>query len=81
MSSFVKCSNYIGDTFRMMKEEKIDRVLLAGHLGKPIKVAGGVMNTHSEVWRQKNGDPGRLRSKGGARAGSGRLAPWHEYDR
>ena len=47
MSSFVKCSNYIGDTFRMMKEEKIDRVLLAGHLGKLIKVAGGVMNTHS----------------------------------
>lgn len=48
MSSFVKCSNYIGDTFRMMKEEKIDRVLLAGHLGKLIKVAGGVMNTHSK---------------------------------
>ena len=32
----------------MMKEEKIDRVLLAGHLGKLIKVAGGVMNTHSK---------------------------------
>ncbi len=48
MSSFVKCSNFIGDTFRMMEEEKIEKVLLAGHLGKMIKVAGGVMNTHSK---------------------------------
>lgn len=48
LSSFVKSSNFIGDTFRMMEEEKIERVLLAGHLGKMIKVAGGVMNTHSK---------------------------------
>ena len=47
MDSFVKCSNFIGDTFQMMKEEKIEKVLLAGHVGKLIKVAGGVMNTHS----------------------------------
>lgn len=48
MSSFVKCSNFVGDTFGMMKEEKIEKALLAGHLGKMIKVAGGVMNTHSK---------------------------------
>lgn len=48
MAFFVKCSNFIGDTFRMMKEEKIEKVLLAGHLGKLIKVAGGAMNTHSK---------------------------------
>ena len=48
MSSFVKCSNFIGDAFGMMEEEKIEKVLLAGHLGKMIKVAGGVMNTHSK---------------------------------
>ncbi|WP_125140186.1 cobalt-precorrin-5B (C(1))-methyltransferase CbiD [Clostridium transplantifaecale] len=48
MSSFVKCSNFIGDTFGMMAEEKVEKVLLAGHLGKMIKVAGGVMNTHSK---------------------------------
>ena len=47
LDSFVKCSNFIGDTFRMMKEEHIEKVLLAGHVGKLIKVAGGVMNTHS----------------------------------
>lgn len=48
MSSFVKCSNFIGDAFGIMEEEKIEQVLLAGHLGKMIKVAGGVMNTHSK---------------------------------
>lgn len=48
MDSFVKCSNFIGETFLMMKEEGIERVLLAGHIGKLIKVAGGVLNTHSK---------------------------------
>lgn len=47
VASFVKCSNYIGDTFQMMKEEGIGRVLLAGHPGKLVKVAGGMLNTHS----------------------------------
>lgn len=47
MSSFVKCSNFVGDAVRMMEEEGIKSVLFAGHLGKLIKVAGGVLNTHS----------------------------------
>lgn len=47
LDSFVKCSNFIGDTVRMMREEGIRRVLLAGHQGKLIKVAAGVLNTHS----------------------------------
>lgn len=48
MDSFVKCSNFVGETFAMLKEEGIRQVLFAGHLGKLIKVAGGVMNTHSK---------------------------------
>lgn len=48
MDSFVKCSNFIGETFRILCEERIETVLLAGHIGKLIKVAGGVMNTHSK---------------------------------
>lgn len=47
MDSFVKCSNFVGETFSMLREEGISQVLFAGHLGKLIKVAGGVMNTHS----------------------------------
>ncbi len=48
MESFVRCSNFVGETFGMMAEAGIKEVLFAGHLGKLIKVAGGVMNTHSK---------------------------------
>lgn len=44
----VKCSNFIGLTIDMAVEEGFKRLLLAGHIGKLIKVAGGIMNTHSQ---------------------------------
>ena len=47
MENFIKCSNFIGDSFKMLAQEGIHRALLAGHIGKLVKVAGGVMNTHS----------------------------------
>lgn len=43
----VKCSNFIGDTIDMAVELGFRRLLLTGHIGKLIKVAGGIMNTHS----------------------------------
>ena len=43
----VKCSNYIGETIDMAVELGFRKMLLAGHVGKLIKVAGGIMNTHS----------------------------------
>ncbi len=43
----VKCSNFIGLTIDMAVEEGFKRLLLAGHIGKLVKVAGGIMNTHS----------------------------------
>ena len=43
----VKCSNFIGLTIDMAVEEGFRHLLLAGHIGKLIKVAGGIMNTHS----------------------------------
>lgn len=43
----VKCSNFIGDTIDMALEAGFQRMLLTGHIGKLIKVAGGIMNTHS----------------------------------
>lgn len=48
MDAFVKCSNFVGETFSMLKEEGVRQALFAGHLGKLIKVAGGVMDTHSK---------------------------------
>lgn len=43
----VKCGNFIGLTVDMAKEEGFGELLLVGHIGKLIKVAGGIMNTHS----------------------------------
>ena len=42
----VKCSNFIGKTIDMAVELGFKKLLLAGHIGKLIKVAGGIMNTH-----------------------------------
>ncbi|MCM1253356.1 MAG: cobalt-precorrin-5B (C(1))-methyltransferase CbiD [Clostridium sp.] len=44
----VKCSNFIGETIDMMVELGFQKMLLTGHIGKLIKVAGGIMNTHSK---------------------------------
>lgn len=43
----VKCSNFIGDTVDIAAELQYKGLLLTGHIGKLIKVAGGIMNTHS----------------------------------
>lgn len=44
----VKCSNFIGDTIDMAAELGFEKMLLTGHIGKLIKVSGGIMNTHSK---------------------------------
>jgi len=44
----VKCSNFIGDTIDMVREIGFSGMLLTGHIGKLIKVSGGMMNTHSK---------------------------------
>lgn len=44
----VKCSNFIGDTIDMAVELGFEKMLLTGHIGKLIKMAGGIMNTHSK---------------------------------
>lgn len=43
----VKCSNFIGETVDYAMELSVGGILLTGHLGKMIKLAGGIMNTHS----------------------------------
>ena len=43
----VKCSNYIGDAIDDGVRLKMDGLLLVGHVGKLVKIAAGVMNTHS----------------------------------
>ncbi|WP_174819754.1 cobalt-precorrin-5B (C(1))-methyltransferase CbiD [Pseudobutyrivibrio xylanivorans] len=43
----VKCSNFIGETVDMACLLGFEKLLITGHVGKLIKVAGGIMNTHS----------------------------------
>ncbi len=45
----VKCSNYVGDTIDDAKLLGMKGLLLIGHVGKFIKLAAGVMNTHSRA--------------------------------
>lgn len=44
----VKCSNFIGETIDMGYEFKLQGMLFIGHIGKLVKLGGGVMNTHSK---------------------------------
>lgn len=43
----VRCSNFIGETLDQARLEGFREVLLVGHIGKLVKLAGGIMNTHS----------------------------------
>ncbi|MDR0508211.1 MAG: cobalt-precorrin-5B (C(1))-methyltransferase CbiD [Candidatus Methanoplasma sp.] len=43
----VKCSNFIGDTIDHAVKLGFKGFLLVGNLGKMVKLAGGIMNTHS----------------------------------
>ncbi|MCR5452823.1 MAG: cobalt-precorrin-5B (C(1))-methyltransferase CbiD [Lachnospiraceae bacterium] len=43
----VKCSNFIGKTIDMAAELGFEKMLICGHMGKLIKLSGGIMNTHS----------------------------------
>ena len=43
----VKCSNYVGETIDDARLLGMKGILLIGHVGKFIKLAAGVMNTHS----------------------------------
>ncbi len=43
----VKCSNYIGEVIDIAVRLQMKGILLIGHVGKLVKVAAGIMNTHS----------------------------------
>ncbi|MBR5381803.1 MAG: cobalamin biosynthesis protein CbiD [Oscillospiraceae bacterium] len=44
----VLTSNYIGDTLEIVRELGFKGALLVGHIGKLVKIAGGMLNTHSK---------------------------------
>ena len=45
----IKCSNFIGETLDYACIMGIEKITLIGHAGKLVKLAGGIMNTHSGI--------------------------------
>lgn len=45
--SVVRCSNFIGKAIDFAVELNFTHVFFVGHAGKFVKIAGGIMNTHS----------------------------------
>lgn len=45
----VSCANYIGDALDYVARYDYKRLLFVGHIGKMVKVAGGIMDTHSRM--------------------------------
>ena len=48
------CSNFIGYMLREASSLGVKKVLLSGHLGKMVKLSGGIFNTHSHIADAKN---------------------------
>ena len=43
----MKCSNYVGETVDLALSMGVEGILFVSHIGKFVKVAAGIMNTHS----------------------------------
>lgn len=43
----LKCSNYFGETIDMAVDMGVKGILFVAHIGKLVKLAAGIMNTHS----------------------------------
>lgn len=43
----IKCSNYVGEIIDMAVDMGVKGILFISHIGKFVKVAAGIMNTHS----------------------------------
>ena len=51
----VKCSNFVGESLDLAKLEGFEEILLVGHIGKFVKLAGGIMNTPLQMGRWTGG--------------------------
>ena len=54
-SESVKCSNFVGQTIDMAQQLGVKGILFVAHIGKFVKVAAGIMNTHSR-WADGRGE-------------------------
>ncbi|CEO22993.1 cobalt-precorrin-5B (C(1))-methyltransferase CbiD [Paraclostridium sordellii] len=54
MKYVVRTSNFIGYMLKEAQRIRFKQILMAGHLGKYVKIAGGIFNTHSKVADARN---------------------------
>ncbi|MEG0686417.1 MAG: cobalt-precorrin-5B (C(1))-methyltransferase CbiD [Erysipelotrichales bacterium] len=54
IESAIKYSNFVGETLDYLVSKKVKRVLIVSHLGKLVKVAAAIMNTHSKYADGRN---------------------------
>jgi len=48
LETAVHCSNFVYDAVKMAVKSGFKKILFCGHIGKLVKVAGGIKNTHSK---------------------------------
>lgn len=49
LTDSIKCSNFVGETIDLAVSYNMKDFLLVGNFGKLVKLASGIMNTHSKV--------------------------------
>ncbi len=49
IAAMVQTSNFIGHMLEFAADKGVESILLFGHLGKMVKVAGGIFYTHSKI--------------------------------
>ncbi|WP_246798156.1 cobalt-precorrin-5B (C(1))-methyltransferase CbiD [Alkalibacter rhizosphaerae] len=47
MENSIKIGNHFGEVLEMISDLKFQEAVFVGHIGKMVKLAGGIMNTHS----------------------------------
>ncbi|MBM3148266.1 MAG: precorrin-6y C5,15-methyltransferase (decarboxylating) subunit CbiE, partial [Actinobacteria bacterium] len=48
-SATIQCANFVGDLLDACAEREVGQIVLVGHVGKLVKVAAGLFDTHSRV--------------------------------